>query len=93
DLILWREVQGIKATKSASRAGLDYLYVEQPDRPAYLLSKPDLQGQIFRRVIANKLGIGTQYDLQTFPFAKNAQATLETLTRRPAVTTSGPKPV
>jgi ATP adenylyltransferase len=69
----WRERQ------SAYERHLDYLYVEQPLGVARIAVHSRFGSQVFRKAIADRVGIPAQYNWREFPRFPTVLTTLEAL--------------
>jgi diadenosine tetraphosphate (Ap4A) HIT family hydrolase len=72
----WQSVQGIQDTKAFYSAGLPYLYVEQPTGRSRLTTHPNIQSQLFRRVVAAYEGRAHRYDWQAYPDEHNIRSSI-----------------
>jgi hypothetical protein len=75
----WESVRGVQETARLYEAGLPYLYVEQSPGMGYVTTHPNLQSQMFRRVIARQIGKPEQYNWREFPEEANILSTIERL--------------
>jgi diadenosine tetraphosphate (Ap4A) HIT family hydrolase len=75
----WESVGSIQETASFYEAGLPYLYVEQMSGRGFIATHPNLQSQMFRKVIARRIGRPEQYNWREFYGEKNILSTIERL--------------
>jgi ATP adenylyltransferase len=54
----------------------DYLYLEQPIGRGSIARHDQFSGQLFRRAIATRLGLSTDYNWRDFPQIQNVEATM-----------------
>jgi len=54
----------------------DYLYLEQPIGCGSIARHDEFSGQLFRRAIATRLGVSTDYNWRDFPQIQNVEATM-----------------
>ena len=77
----WKRVRGLQDTEEAFQSGMSYLYVEQPANAHWIADASNVPGQLFRRVIAENLGINDQFDWRFNPMEENVHSTVRTLSR------------
>lgn len=77
----WEKVGSVQETASLYEAGLPYLYVEQTPGRGFVTTHPNLQSQMFRKVIARHIGKPDQYNWRQFPEEANILSTIERLER------------
>jgi len=75
----WESVRGVQETARLYKAGQPYLYVEQSPGMGYVTTHPNLQSQMFRKVIARHIGRPEQYNWREFPGEANILSTIERL--------------
>jgi len=75
----WELVGSVQETASLYEAGLPYLYVEQTPGRGFVTTHPNLQSQMFRRVIAKQIGKPEQYNWREFDGEDNILPTIERL--------------
>lgn len=75
----WNRLNNISGTSDYFKKQMPYLYVEQPLANPYITSHVNLGSQLFRRVIANQLGIPNRYNWRHFPEKDNVIRTIHTL--------------
>ncbi len=79
DPLKWEPVRGIQETARLYEAELPYLYVEQSSGRGYVTTHPNLQSQMFRKVIARHIGRPEQYDWRQYDEEANIISTVERL--------------
>ncbi len=75
----WKSVVSIQETAFYYEAGLPYLYVEQSPGQGYVTTHPNLQSQMFRKVIARHVGRPERFNWREFPETANIRSTVERL--------------
>jgi diadenosine tetraphosphate (Ap4A) HIT family hydrolase len=75
----WEPVDSIQETARLYEARLPYLYVEQSPGQGYVTTHPNLQSQMFRKVIARHIGRPEQYNWREFRGEANIRLTVERL--------------
>ena len=78
----WRIVESVHATRKFSDAGIPYLYVEQPIGKARIAAAWDAPSQLFRRVVADAIGLPEEFDWRNNPMESNVISTVEMLRGR-----------
>jgi hypothetical protein len=79
---------GFEECRQAFERGQDYLYVEQPLGKGLLAVHDDFGSQLFRRAIANHMGLGDEYNWREYPQITNIVRTVESLQNLPAEKTA-----
>lgn len=75
----WERLSRLQETTRLYEAGLPYLYVEQSRGTGYVTTHPNLQSQMFRKVIARHIGRPERYDWRQFPEEANILSTISRL--------------
>lgn len=75
----WINVQNIQEAKSFFESGSQYLYLEQPNKSAYIATHPYIPSQLFRRVIANSVGKPNHYNWRIYHEENNVKSTANTI--------------
>jgi hypothetical protein len=70
----WRPA-GIQECRNSHRLGEDYLYVEQPVSSGQIVTG-ELGSQVFRRVIASRIGHPKEYNWREHPHVERVMATI-----------------
>ena len=78
----WQLVKSIHAVSKFSDAGIPYLYVEQTIGKACIASAWNVPSQLFRRVVADAIGLPKEFDWRNNPMESNVVSTVETLRGR-----------
>jgi ATP adenylyltransferase len=79
----WSEA-GFSECRRAFERGLDYLYLEQPLGKGHIAVHDHFGSQLFRRAIANHLGIDNEYNWRDYPQIANIVSTIRDLQNVPA---------
>jgi ATP adenylyltransferase len=79
----WSEAD-LDDCKRAFESGLDYLYLEQPLGRGRIAVHDCFGSQLFRRIIANHLGVDDEYNWREYPKVDNILSTVRTLQSLPA---------
>jgi ATP adenylyltransferase len=74
----WHSVAGIAEVARFTTDGLPYLFFER-NGEALIAAHHGLGSQLFRRVMAHKLGRPNEYDWRVFPFWENIERTVSSL--------------
>jgi ATP adenylyltransferase len=69
--------------RTAFEQGRDYLYIEQPIGRARITTNQDFGSQVFRRAIANRLGVPDQFRWQDYPQKEIVANTIRSLSSYP----------
>ena len=75
----WQELSAGTIPTADLTQNRSYLYFREPDRVACIAFPNHDVSQYFRRVIANKIGIGRKFDYKAFSFEQHAHLTVEKL--------------
>jgi len=75
----WEPVRSVQETASLYEAGLPYLYVEQTPGRGFVTTHPNLQSQMFRKVVAKHIGRLERYNWREFHGEDNILSTIERL--------------
>ena len=70
---------GTKECQQAYRRGNDYLYFEQPLGSGYIATHQKFGSQLFRRAIADCIGIPDEFNWRKYPQLSNVSATTQRL--------------
>jgi diadenosine tetraphosphate (Ap4A) HIT family hydrolase len=76
--VAFRRVGGLD-TLDASIAANDYLFAESPNGEAHLASGDGIGSQVFRRAIADGLGVSERYNWREYPQLETVKATIARL--------------
>jgi diadenosine tetraphosphate (Ap4A) HIT family hydrolase len=77
----WRFADGLIAASEYFNTDRAYLYVEQPIGRAMIADAGQAPSQLFRRVVANQIGVPEKFDWRANPMESNVIRTHDTLTR------------
>ena len=72
--LMWTPVS-LSDCSMAFRESKDYLYLEQPIGCASIATHDKFGSQLFRRAIASRLGVSSDYNWREFPQIQNVEAT------------------
>lgn len=81
-LLDWNEVSGIELTSLYAANNLPYLYIEK-DGQHFIASNSNIPSQLFRKIIANFLGMPNQYDWKSFSKIDQINRTIARLENYP----------
>jgi ATP adenylyltransferase len=76
--VTWTEA-GFAERQLAFARGQDYLYLEQPLGKGQMAAHDQLGSQLFRRAIANHLGLTDEYNWREYPQITNIMSTVDSL--------------
>lgn len=82
DQVGWSRA-GLDDCRQAFESGLDYLYLEQPLGTGRIAVHDHFGSQLFRRAIANHLGLENEYNWRDYPQISNIVSTVRTLGSTP----------
>ena len=77
--VKWEPLSGLSESSKLHESGTPYCFVQEPRRELFWCRPPYGVRQLFRRAIAEKLGIPDQFDYARFPQPSNAAATIQYL--------------
>jgi diadenosine tetraphosphate (Ap4A) HIT family hydrolase len=72
----WSEA-GLKECRAAFGRGEDYLYLEQPIAAGRIATHQEFEGQLFRRAIAERIGVPNQFNWRDYPQLPKVSATID----------------
>lgn len=78
----WQIVENVRTVRKFSDADIPYLYVEQSIGKARIAAAWDPPSQLFRRVVADAIGLPKEFDWRNNPMESNVVSTVETLRGR-----------
>jgi ATP adenylyltransferase len=86
----WRSAEGVDDAAVLHRAGVPYLFLEQPLGTIKIAPAHHAPSQLFRRVVANYIGSPDEFDWRMHPMEPNVLATIRTLQHGFPASTSNP---
>lgn len=75
-----KPVTGIKDLSGLYKAGIDYLYLQEPGRQPEVFSAAQVGRQFFRRMVAEQEGKDEQFDYNRFSFHQQVARTVNKIT-------------
>lgn len=72
----WEEVNSLQELSFLKNTQLEYLFLEDQDHKSFISFNRSIPSQLFRKVIANYLGIPEKYDWKKFSFNENIALTI-----------------
>lgn len=77
--LLWRGVENVSSALEAHSVGLPYLYIQDQSGERFVAAHASIPSQLFRRVIAESVGVPERFDWRRFPEYATVERTLQAL--------------